>query len=557
MSVLNAILGGINRFFFWLGTPFRVFNARLQQARSLNPIYALRANNPLYALRGAFSQLRFNLAQISRLLRLPPFLRPFKLALRPLGLGKADDDAKPAADQSSYVTYKRRRRRARWRDIDLPLASQIHLVHQTTRERTVLHIGTKTGSSVAEVTLLNGGHPPVRIRFRQVNPEQYGVELVLTHIAGKADVFANGRAVIGVEVPVEHGMPLVVERQVYHCELYGEVGADLPPATRVQAGWFTHTGLKRQNNEDAIGIYQHADAYLFVMADGVGGGEAGELISEFAARYLLATFHRNVHYRFAWEDVLRRAFTRINDEVWHFTQRNALGKAGTTLTAIVIQQWDAYIVHVGDTRVYRLNNRTLEQITVDHVTREVEEVTRFEEGMPEQSHLVLSKAIGKAATVNADWHVVRIQPGDKLLMTTDGVTESITSEDLAEVLLAQQPADAATRLIEVANNRDGRDNASVIVIGVLSHAFDWDAWRAEAAERVFVGYTRVRPLKAQFRGEHLTRYAAPRLSPRRVMNVIFGIIIIALIILLLLFPPARSSAMGLTQSLPQQITLEP
>lgn len=546
MGIISNILGAINRFFFWLGTPFRVLTNRIQQARAMNPVRTLRAQNPLYGIRGFFSRIWFNLTQIPRVLRLPPLPNPIKSVFRPFGFfKKTETTRKIEGDQNNYVSYKRRRRRARWQDLDLPPVSQIHLVHQGNQKRTVLHIGFKSGKSATEVLLADGGHPPVRLRFRQVNPQQYRAEVLMAHVAGQADVFADGKAVIGIEVPIQHGTRVTVEGQTYACELHGESSADLPNVTRVLAGWFTSTGPRRANNEDAIGIYQHADAYMFVIADGVGGGEAGELISEFAVRYLLAAFHRNVAYNFPWEDVLRRAVERINDEVWHFTQRNGLGKAGTTLTAVVIQQWDAHVVHLGDSRLYHLQNRTLQQVTQDHVTREVEEVTRFQEGMPEQSQLVLSRAIGKADTVNPDWYTLRLQPGDKLLLCTDGISEALPGETLLDAMINYRPDVGSARLVELANVRDGRDNASAVMIDVLSHAYDWDGWRAVTGGRVYAGYAPVRPLRIEKRNEHLTRYVVRKPSPRAILNVIFWIVIIILVVLLVLFPPARSSAMAL------------
>ena len=251
--------------------------------------------------------------------------------------------------------------------------SQIHLVNLHDNARTVLHIGTIIGRSQADITLEHPARNPVYLRFSQVDPGEHGAPMLLSYVAGDLVVEVDG-ARVEHDALIQKDSRLKIANQEYICQLYA--WDKTPVVTRVDAGWATTVGPVRDINEDAIGIYQHQKAYLFAIADGVGGGEDGDLLSEFAIQYLLAVFHKNVAFNLRWRDIFAKAFQYINAEARNFSRRSPY-PAGTTLTAVVIKNYEAHVAHVGDSRLYLLHNGIMRQVTADHSKRvEVELETR-------------------------------------------------------------------------------------------------------------------------------------------------------------------------------------
>lgn len=501
----------------------------LMRLRVFNPFRMLGNVLQLYRIRGFFNRFKMMSRQF---LRVPNFI---KQPLQRFGLfkdkkkskkGKSDSENLSEGDERNYVYYRQSRRR---RMSEVAECSQIHLIHQTSGQRTVVHIGTSTGEVVSEILLDYVGHSPVKLQFRQVNPQDHSSQIVIRHSAGQADVIVDQQAILFNEIPVQDKSVITIDGEVYHCELYAWDGSILPPATRVLAGWNTDVGPRRKHNEDAIGIYQHQDAYMFVIADGVGGSEAGELISEFAVQYMLAVFHRNVPYRLSWHEIFALAMDKINEEVWYFTQRAGIGRAGTTLTVGVIKQWDLHLAHVGDSRIYHLGRRGMKQVTAEHIREMNDEDTRYEPN--QETQMILTKAIGKEETVTPQIKTVRLQPGDKLLLCTDGLTDNVSADEIQRYMMQFRPQQVADGLVTLANDRDNTDNVSVMAIDILPHTQDFDAWRVRKDERVYAGYTSVYPLRKKIDLEFLTRYEV--VTPKRVINLIFAVVMISIIIYLL------------------------
>ncbi len=535
MFFLSNIFRAINFIIYNLFSPFRQVGYFFQRIRMMmrfgNPFVQLSRALGLYRIRGFFNRFRALFRSPTRLFRinLPP---GFKNFFKRFGLFKSDgkgvEREATEGENQNYLYYRAKRRNTRWSTVEAEEFSQIHLIPQGTDHRTILHIGTSTRSSTVETILTTGDHRPVRLRFQQVNPDKFASQILMTHIAGQADVGGEGgNATRGI--PIHHNTTFTIDKQVYTCELHANGTYEVPDATRITAGWFTSIGPRRTNNEDAIGIYQHRDAYLFLVADGVGGGEAGELISEFATRYLLAAFHKNIGRNVSWGDVMRRAVERINQEVWHFARKTpTVNKAGTTLTAVVIQKWDAFIVHVGDSRLYHWSNGTMEQITTDHIQHVAEQKTINPGQEPEAERTFLYKAIGRTEIIEPEIYTLRLQPRDRLLLCTDGVTGTIKDREISRDMGIMPPDELAQYLVETTNERHTTDNSSVIALEVMSHSFNWDTWRAKSADRVYTGYSGVYPLYVGREYEMPTQYQF--FTGVKVTNIIF--LIIALVILL-------------------------
>lgn len=360
--------------------------------------------------------------------------------------------------------------------------SQIHLVRAENGERTVLHIG-----SASDITLQSAAHGAVRLRFSQVDPEQYGARMLVTYLNGSEKLRVDGQEV-SVQAPIQEHSVITVGEQDYACALYA--WDRIPVVTRVDAGWATSVGPVRENNEDAIGIYQHENGYLFAIADGIGGGADGDQLSQFAIQYLLAAFHKNVNYKLHWLDVLQKAFENINAEVRTYVKLSPT-PSGTTLTAVVIKDYIAYVAHVGDSRLYHLHGGTLRQLTNDHVRVEpvAQDTQQIAAGEIPLSRDLLERAIGKSDRIQPEVFEFGLQPGDKLLLCTDGLSDMVDPGEMADMLYGMRASRLAAHLTQLANERKSTDNVTAVAVEVMAEPYMEDTWKARSRGRVFVGYS--------------------------------------------------------------------
>lgn len=365
--------------------------------------------------------------------------------------------------------------------------SQIHLIETDTGKRQITHIGQKVDRSWSEI-ILPVGTGNVRFTFTLVNQSEYGSNVVITYERGDVEVLVDGDLLThDNSLPIKNGTVIAVNGRNYVIDMFAYEA--LPIVTRVDTAWLTNVGPVRDDNQDAIGIYQHRDAYMFTIADGVGGGYAGDIVSEYSVKYLLKVFQKNIRYDLSWYDVFRKAFQHVNAEVRKFVETSPIA-AGTTLTSVFIREWIAYIAHVGDSRVYHIRGTRIRQLTTDHREEHpIERTTKYEhipdELLPRRD--VLVKAIGKRDTIEPEIMTFALQPGDKLLMVTDGITHRVSDQELVNIVVSEHIDDIPEVMVRLANERENTDNASAIIINVMEQGFEKDIWNAVASERVFIG----------------------------------------------------------------------
>jgi protein phosphatase len=226
----------------------------------------------------------------------------------------------------------------------------------------------------------------------------------------------------------------------------------------------TDVGLVREVNEDAIATGER----LAVIADGMGGHAAGEVASAIAVGAIEETFASDPS-----ESGLIRAFAEANrrivaDAIAH-PERHGMG---TTVVAAALVE-DAgdlvpVIVNVGDSRAYQLRDGAMRQLTLDHSV--AEEWVRQGRLTPEEAAVhprrhQITRTLGLEDAVEADVFAVDIHQGDRLLLCSDGLSNELSDEEIAD--LASEPHDldsAVSELVELANRRGGRDNISVVVL---------------------------------------------------------------------------------------------
>lgn len=225
----------------------------------------------------------------------------------------------------------------------------------------------------------------------------------------------------------------------------------------------THVGKIRRNNEDSLTVIE---PQTFVVADGMGGAQAGEVASQLLVEVVKIVL---AEIPAPWDEkILSRAILAANEKILETARQNEEYRGmGTTATILSLNGSQGYFAHVGDSRLYLLRSGVLRQLTEDHSY--VEMLVRRGELTAEAAHThpmknVLTQAVGAMEDIHVDAASFSVQGGDKFLLCTDGLTNMVDDATIAEILqTAANPADA---LIDAALAAGGRDNVTVIVAGV-------------------------------------------------------------------------------------------
>ncbi len=225
----------------------------------------------------------------------------------------------------------------------------------------------------------------------------------------------------------------------------------------------THVGKVRKNNEDSLLV---TEPNIFVAADGMGGAAAGEIASKLLVD-TVKNFLSNIPEPLD-EKILSKSILKASAKIINETYKNPdLRGMGTTATILHIYNGQAYFAHVGDSRLYRLKNSFLEQITLDHSY--VETLVRNGELTPEQARVhpmknILTQAVGATSDIDVETGNFKIEGGEIFLLCTDGLTNMVEDADIKKILLeSQSPADD---LIQAALDNGGHDNITAVVVCV-------------------------------------------------------------------------------------------
>lgn len=247
----------------------------------------------------------------------------------------------------------------------------------------------------------------------------------------------------------------------------------MEPPIRLRYGYASDRGLRRELNEDSL----VASGPVFAIADGMGGHEAGEVASGICVR-ILSTHPLLASVPAALsagdlQEVLAEADAAI--------RTIAGSRAGTTVSGVVLveEMGNPYwlVFNIGDSRTYRLNQGGLEQISVDH--SEVQEMVdagriTAAEALIHPRRNVVTQALGTGPPARADFWMLPVEEGDRMLLCSDGLSGEVDEGQIVEILTAvKRPQDAADALIQAALRQGGRDNVSVIIIDA-SYGHDED-----------------------------------------------------------------------------------
>lgn len=229
----------------------------------------------------------------------------------------------------------------------------------------------------------------------------------------------------------------------------------------------TDPGLLRTVNQDDY--YIDPDGRFFVVADGMGGHAGGQEASQLATEAIQVHLDKHWQSVIPSDELLAQAIYEANEAILQDQQSHPeRSDMGTTAVVVMFRKEEPWFAHVGDSRLYRLRDLKLEQITEDHTW--VARAMKAGDITPEQARIhpwrhVLSQCLGRKDLQAVDVQPLDVKPGDRLLLCSDGLTEELADAAIASYL---QPdinnEQAATKLVEAAKEKGGRDNITVVIV---------------------------------------------------------------------------------------------
>lgn len=232
----------------------------------------------------------------------------------------------------------------------------------------------------------------------------------------------------------------------------------------------TDAGKVRQNNEDALLVGEGHDPTLLVVADGIGGFEAGEIASSITID-VLRTLESGETFEEAIQEANRRILAAARDD-------EKLSGMGTTIVAVRFagepEAPEAEVAHVGDSRAYLLRGEELRSLTEDHslVSELIRsgELTRAEASHHPQKNLI-TRALGAGEEIEVDTSTLNVEAGDRLLLCSDGLSDMVPEDRIQSILIESSgdPETPARRLLSAALDAGGSDNVTAIVADVKKY----------------------------------------------------------------------------------------
>jgi protein phosphatase len=237
----------------------------------------------------------------------------------------------------------------------------------------------------------------------------------------------------------------------------------------------TDIGRIRNKNEDRVTFYEPKDAnllqskgYLGIVADGIGGNNCGEVASQMAIDLVPSNYYKSAS---SIETSLQKAFKQANEEILKRANmvEGHLGM-GTTCTTIVLQNDDLYLAHLGDSRAYLVNEKQITRLSRDDsfVQQLLDEgLISEKQAKNHPKRNIITKSLGSEKNIQPDVKHFKSVMGeeDLIFLCTDGLHEYVNDEEIRTILMNQEMKVASETLVELANERGGHDNISLLIIG--------------------------------------------------------------------------------------------
>ncbi len=236
---------------------------------------------------------------------------------------------------------------------------------------------------------------------------------------------------------------------------------------KLKWGATTDVGMVRQQNEDAY----LAEENLYIVADGMGGHNAGEVASALAVTTVKAGSKSGIHTMEQFRELVQQANTAIYTASLDDSTQSGMGTTLTALAVVPGEEPRVLVANVGDSRTYLFRNGALSRLSVDHSY--VQELVNEGILTPEEARVhprrnIVTRAMGIERSVMVDVFSHLVRTGDRLVLCSDGLVDEVADADIAVVLRQHSdPQDTAEALVMVANANGGRDNTTVVVVDIL------------------------------------------------------------------------------------------
>jgi len=263
-----------------------------------------------------------------------------------------------------------------------------------------------------------------------------------------------------------------------------ELGSALPDeplrvVPRVKFVARSEIGHARENNEDKFDFYEPdeepllaARGSVYLVCDGMGGHNAGQIASELAAKqFLHAYYHLGGTAQEAARHAILQAHHYIAEMASKIPSRYGMG---TTLTALILKQDEGILAHVGDSRCYRLREGAFEQLSRDHTLvahLAAQGILTPEQAKYHPQRNVIRQAVGVAdpsEPLEPDIETFALQAGDLYLLCSDGLTDMVDDAEIEAIVREEPPTRAAWRLVDRALANGGRDNITVVLVRIMA-----------------------------------------------------------------------------------------
>lgn len=228
-------------------------------------------------------------------------------------------------------------------------------------------------------------------------------------------------------------------------------------------------GNKRSLNEDYAGYLEKENYKIYVVADGMGGHNAGEVASKMAVEAIVNYISENINNK-NYNEILKKAIKTANNEIYDFASTSEkLNGMGTTVTACLVINNKGFVANVGDSSCFLIRNNKIKKITKDHsLVQELLDLGTIseEEAFNHPKKNIITRAVGTSKEILIDVFEIDILKDDIIMLCSDGLTNEIQKNRVLEILnSAKSLKNACEKLVLEAKNNGGRDNITVLLFG--------------------------------------------------------------------------------------------
>ncbi len=242
--------------------------------------------------------------------------------------------------------------------------------------------------------------------------------------------------------------------------------------TMLEFGFKSDTGCVRESNQDSFFVMP--DAGLFMVADGVGGNSNGELASRTVMADIAASVREHPILSDAGEDEIRdyfiRLITSVNQHLFDLSGHNTTDGMATTLVVLYVIGNKAYVMNIGDSRLYLIRHNKIMQVTEDHTYVNdllKQGIIDVEQARNHPDRNMITRAVGAESRIQPDLFMFELAEGDILASCTDGLYNEMTDEEIKNMILESSDMRiACSRLVDEANTRGGKDNITVVCVKI-------------------------------------------------------------------------------------------